>query len=413
MKMMVLNADAKSDLVIKPVEFDEELRLANDLMAKSHTQNYVTASNWFASYGASYPGFRREHTRIALMNGELAGALRLTTDTLCLGEARLKMGGLGWVTSAERHRHKGVCTQLMEDTLRYMSDHGYHVSMLFGIPNFYHRFGYVTVLADYSITMDALECTEVKGTGRLSRGVKPGDIPALQKIHAANDADVPCTLVRASAHFANRWDYFKDAIVLTNESGKVVGYLLSKVVDSALVVEEVGVSDGTVCGDVLEVCSTLAQEAIAGRIRFLLPPGHVMSRYLASFASVFETHRVREQGGMMTLVNIEETLESMVPEWERSVAERGVRDIRAEATLVVDGTSYRVRSTRGAIDVARAQGKNKLTLTLRDLSRLLTGYAFLDDVLSERRRLLTTDARDLLHAIFPKRDPYVWSFDHF
>lgn len=402
----------KSDFVVKPVEYEEELRLANDLMAKSHTPNYFTAKNWFSNHGEGYPGYRKEHTRIALRNGELAGALRLTTDTMRLGEARLKMGGLGWVTSAPRHRHKGVCTLLMEDSLRYMADHGYHVSMLFGIPNFYHRFGYVTVLADYSIVLDAFEAAANGATPR-HRPVKPGDIPALQKIHAANDAGVPCSLLRSSAHFSNRWDFFKDAIVFTNDSGKVVGYLQAREAGEEIVVEEVGVRDSTVFDDVLAACSHMAQESFAARIRFLVPPGHPISQFLTTYPSVHETRRVREQGGMMTCVNIGETLESMTPEWESRIAMSGVRDLRSEVTLMVDGVSYRIRSTRGAIDFAQAQGRNKLALTLRDLTRLLTGYTYLNDILDAERRLITTDARDLLQAIFPKRDPYVWSFDRF
>lgn len=79
------------------------------------------------------------------------GALHLTTDTIRIGEARLKMGGLGWVATSARHRKRGIGRKLIEDALAYMREHGYHVSMLFGIPNFYHRFGDASALIDYTI----------------------------------------------------------------------------------------------------------------------------------------------------------------------------------------------------------------------------------------------------------------------
>jgi hypothetical protein len=44
---------------------------------------------------------------------------------------------------------------------------------------------------------------------------------------------------------------------------------------------------------------------------------------------------------------------------------------------------------------------------------LVTGYRFLDDVLAQRRRILSPEARLLLAALFPKRTPYVWLLDRF
>ncbi|MDQ1257518.1 MAG: family N-acetyltransferase, partial [Candidatus Hydrogenedentes bacterium] len=75
-------------LAVRGVETDDELAAANDLMAKVHCSDYFYGMNWLKSFGAGYPGYLREHTRIALWNGELAGSLRLNTETIRIGEAR-------------------------------------------------------------------------------------------------------------------------------------------------------------------------------------------------------------------------------------------------------------------------------------------------------------------------------------
>ena len=86
----------KTENGVRAVATNEELRLANDLMAKSQSADYFSALRWLETSGAGYPGYVREHTRIALRGGEIAGALRLNTETIRLGEARLKTGGIGW-----------------------------------------------------------------------------------------------------------------------------------------------------------------------------------------------------------------------------------------------------------------------------------------------------------------------------
>ena len=222
-----LQSGDSADLVVRPLETDDELRLANDLMAKVHG-DYFSNLHWLETYGAGYPGFRREHTRIALWRGQLAGSLRLNTETIRLGEARLKMGGLCWVTTTPRHRRMGVCRALMFDTINYMKNHNYHVSMLFGIPNFYHQFGFSTTLADYAVVLDTLAVSLLFGAEFKVREAKPGDIAAVQRIHAANDTGVACSLLRSSAHMTNRWERCKGMRVLTTDQGKVVAYLVAR-----------------------------------------------------------------------------------------------------------------------------------------------------------------------------------------
>ncbi len=398
---------------VRAVRTAGELRLANDLMAKSHRPNYFNASQWFETCGAGYPGFLREHTRIALIGNEIAGALRLNTDTIRLGESRLKMGGLGWVTTAPRYRNSGVCTRLMEDALRYMREHRYHVSMLFGIPNFYHRFGYATTLADYAVTVDALELANVRGTGLRVRNAKPGDIPAIQKIHAANDSGVACSLLRSAAHLTNGWENFQRARVFTTARGKVVGYLSSREDRTQLLVREAGVIDPRTYADVLQLCAALAHEYCVGQIQFSIPPDDALARQLLAFKSTHETRFVREEGGMMRFVDLGEALESLIAEWEDLLTRSALLDAQCEVTLLVGGEPYRIRAHRGAIDIAQQSGRNKFSVTAEELIQLATGYAYIDGVLLAKRRLLTEEARRLLRALFPKRNPYVWTCDRF
>ena len=401
------------DLLIRGVDTDEELHLANDLIAKVHGGTYFEAMNWLETCGVTYPGFQREHTRIALSGGELAACLRLTTETIRLGEARLKMGGLGWVTTATRYRHKGVCRLLMLDTMQYMRTHRYHVSMLFGIPNFYHRFGFTTALTNHCIRIDVAEAALAIDNLTKLRMAKPGDLSAVQKIHSANDSDVACSIIRSAAHMTNRWDQLKQLRVLTNDNGKVLGYFLPRAAKDHLAVDELGVSDEAASRAALAACARLAKEEAVGAIHFMVPPSHPFARFLLQFRSCHEMQIVREEGGMMAFVNVGETLEHMIPEWESLLTASGARGYRTEFTLLVDRSPFRIRANRGAIDVAAGTGKNKLSLDSSEFMHILTGYRFVGDVVAKTRRMLTPEARELICALFPKRTPYVWPYDRY
>ena len=143
------------------------------------------------------------------------------------------------------------------------------------------------------------------------------------------------------------------------------------------------------------------------------PPSHPFLQLLLQYRSVHEMEITRSRGGMMSFVSLEETLESMIPEWESQLLQSSLCNQRIEVTLVVAHAAYRIRADRGAISIAPAAGPNKLSVTAAELMHLLTGYRYLDEVFNRKRRMITPDARAFLALLFPKRTPYVWNLDRF
>lgn len=400
------------DIAVKAVESTDELRRVNALFASVHMDDPSVAGRWLETCGVSYPHFQREHTRIAFLGRELVGGLRLNTDTIRIGEARLRMGGLGWVTTVEHHRGKGICTRLMKDAVDYMRGHGYHLSMLFGIPGFYHRWDYVTSLADYVAVVDVAEACRFQNPYRV-RMAKRGDIRAIQRLHNLCDTRTACSLLRTAAHISSKWDHEVRPHVLTDEQGKVLAYMYAETRDSHLAVLETGMLEPALCEALVATTANMAKREAVADIRFHGPPACAMARFLLGCRSRHETHLARNAGGMLALIDMAETLEMMIPEWEASLQRSAAAACRTEFTLFVKGVPYRVRTNRGAIDVARAAGKNKVSLTQADLVHLITGYRHPEDILFGERRLVSPDARDFFTTIFPKRTPYVWPFDRF
>ena len=404
---------ATSVLTVKAVEFEEELRLASTLMAQTYADETTFSSTWFQTNGASYPESDRAHTRIALCNGEVAGALRITEGTIRLGEARLRAGGLGWVATSPRYGRRGIQTILMQDAQRYMKLRGYHVSILFGVVDLFLGFGYAQALEEHTIELDTIEPPLALNRHLRVRPVKPGDIGALQKMYTENTCDVACSLLRSRAHFTNKWERFKSARVITNAKGKLQAYVLAHSGPSCLEVEEVGIANPALVADVYALCASMARKRCLSKVRYSIPSDHPFSRHFPRYENGEHASRQIGVAGMMAFVDIGETLESTIPEWESLLLQSVLRDVRCEVTIVIDRENYRIRVHRGAIDIARASGKNKFSVRETDFMQLLTGYTALDELYARQRRMISSEAQDLLRVLFPKRNPYVAPFDRF
>jgi len=405
---------SNSPIRVRPVITKDELRLATELMAKTHGQNYFSSMEWLERHGNLYPDFFMEHTRISHYQGELAGALRITTETLRIGEARLKMGGIGWVTTAPKFRNLGVATALMGDAIQYMRQHQYHISMLFGIPRFYHRFQYATSLSDYSIRVDVAEIPIPSNYENYRlRSVKPSDIQAIQRMHQEGDRFASCSILRSEAHITNKWEQFKHAHVIIDEDGAAVGYFLGKLRDTVYHIIEAGSQDSNVVPLVLAGCATTAKSILLRSLVIDLPPYHSISMYLKQFNALFEMKREHDRGGMLRFIEMEEAMESMIPEWEFRISESLLRELKIEITFLIKGVPFRLRSIRGAIDISSVNGYNKFSVTDEEFLHLVTGYLPFSEIYEESRRLISPSARLLLEALFPERNPYVYNFDRF
>lgn len=400
------------DLVVRAVRDDDELRAANGLMARGGRYDADRLRHWLDEAGRGYPGYERDHTRVAIRDGKLVGALRLFSETARLGEARLRVGGLGFLATAQ-DGGEPVTAALLANSLHYLRTHDYQLALTFAHSATCRRQGFVVGFPDYSIAMEAVDAACLLPGPYRVRAVKPGDIPVLQRLHGANDTGVACSLLRTQAHFRNRWSEWKDAVVLTDVEGRVMAYYLAQAVPKAFLVEEVGVENEDSCRCVLAAIAQAAARAGFSRLRLTAPPGHAFARFLRQYPSVHQMHITRSGGAAVALVNVGEALEGLIPEWEGLIARHAVRDDRAEFTLVVEGKSYRVRANRGAVDVAPQTGQNKLSLTLYELTALVVGVLGADDVLVHNPRLLRAEARELFYALFPKRVPFIWPRDRF
>ena len=393
-----------STVLIKGVETAEEQEAANDLMT-SALSGYAHPVGRLA---CQLPEYLREHMRCCFWTAMVSPEFIYTYRPH--GEAR-GHGGIGNVTTASGGNREAAL--LISDTMRYMKTRGYHLSMLFGIADFYHRWGFASVLPEYASVITLREADRATGPCIKERRMKPGDITAVLSLHNRGDADTSCSIIRSSAHFNNRWERWKEARILTDANGKVVASYLGRIAGEDYLIDELNATDTALFPAVLRACLNRARHEYAGRMRFNIPPSHAFAVFLTQYTTDHETHLYRNSNGMIASVNIEEVLECMTAEWESLLSASSMKDMAATVTLVIDNTPYRVRSHHGMIDVVPCPGENKFSISRLEFIQLISGYRHLEEIVASRRRALRAPAKSLLQVLFPKRTPYVWLLDRF
>ncbi len=411
-------------LEVRGAATPEERAQADDLIAKTQLVDYWVARRWLDTVGRDMPGFKLEHTRIAWVDGEMAGALRLITADLRIGKARWKTGGFGWVSTIPAFRNSGVCRALIEDTHAYMAANHYHAAQLFGIANFYHRFGYTVSLADHTIRLEVSSIADLQDTTLDIRPLREEHIPHLLRLHDLHEEKASCSMVRTAEDWKNQFrevrpvtplgaDWHR-AMGLFDGQGRLTAYFSPQTERDGLHIKEIGTESSSVHPALLQTCVNRAREQDKATIVFHLPPFHPFARFLEDFDSHHTTEHYRCREGMMILINPGAALTAMLPEWDAQLAESAARNRPASFTVQTGGLYWCIKSDGVRVTIhANEKCGPVAAIAGETLLRWTTGFAHVEDWLELHGQGWGANESALLRAIFPKRNPFVWPADHY
>ena len=75
-------------------------------------------------------------------DGEGVSRLDLFDLRMCVGATTVRCGGIGSVGTSRDHRLQGYSRLVLDAGIALMRSESYHISVLFGIPDYYQRFGF-------------------------------------------------------------------------------------------------------------------------------------------------------------------------------------------------------------------------------------------------------------------------------
>jgi len=358
-----------------------------------------------------------------LLDGEHVSGLTINDLQMHIGRAVVHMGGIGGVHTDQRHRLQGYSRRVCEYSNRYMFERGYDVSLLFGITDFYPKFGFVSCLPSYKLTLTtrtverALRQAARGRTPKVRLG-RPEDFPRVRALYNQEYACRTGSIFRTSRwkgfRMGSTWGSKTTTLVATVPGGRILAYAGVDDREDALTVFEVA-GDPRAYGALLRA---LAREAVAKRVEsmaFLLPPDDRFSLFSRRFGGTVTVNYPYTGGGMLRVINLATLFDKLSPELTARLQAVGFSGPRRTFLLRTDIGSVRVTAGPAVVRVGSPRRGKQAVVEMAQhwLSPLLFGFRTVAEVASEPGVRIPQALRGLLGVLFPLQWAHVSRADYF
>jgi len=347
------------------------------------------------------PGHYDWHTaRIGMMGDRLLTHFGVWNRRMRVGSAVVRVAGVGGVATDGAYRGRGYMDCTTKAALAAMRSAGYHLSILFGIPDFYRQYGYVRAwpLVVYTVALKDLP-TDRPGV-RLRR-FTPVARDDVGRLYNRAHKGLTGTVVRptyAEGTLAANAEGFR----WTDAAGRTRGYVVTEVRgDEFRCLEAAGHTDEILC-----VLAHLARRGVFREICFhTIHEQTPLMKRLRQGNCRAEVHYYRSFGAQVRIVNLPAALEAMQDELGRRLCAsplatwRGrlvIADGHETATLVMNRSHVRVETG----------GRSKHAIRGCDeVAQLLIGTDDPHATAAAAAMKLRGDAVHLAAVLFPRQDP--------
>ena len=355
---------------------------------------------------------------------EMLSQLGLREYQMRFGSAHLKLGGIDGVGTREEHRNKGYSRRVMEHTIAFMNEKGYDVSMLFGIPNFYHKFGYATVIPETYVEFDTKDVPTAASAYQVRR-FQTEDALKIVELYSANNAERTGTPLRTEIgwkEFSRRAGIVPDPYVVLNEADEVIGYFVCNndntkidAIDRNCTLVDIGFQDRTIFETIVHFLAHSVNYPSAERIRCAIPADHPFAIFCRRYGCRTNTYTPKDHMGMMRIINQSSTLKKITGELEKRLQRDAdisqwcgkiliSTDLGQDCLEIDRGNVAHTNSPADAFHLEMPQDK---------LIQLMMGRRSIEDIAIEPDVWVNVGIIPVLDTLFPLGHPHVWWSDRF
>jgi len=216
-----------SDFVVRAIQIDEIPRAA-DLVARvfsqSNSELRKSLSHQFTQIYPNRPNHYHRAYRGAFYKSKLVSFLYVHDFTLRYGRAALQVAAISAVCTDENYRGRGYAAAVIKDTLTYAAEQGAHMVLLYGIPDYFSRFGFSSVWPQYTLQAPTDIASGLTQSLQL-RIATPDDALVMRSLYNQHWG-ARITVERSSALWRWRLENSRgEAAVALDKRGRIHGYI--------------------------------------------------------------------------------------------------------------------------------------------------------------------------------------------
>lgn len=327
------------------------------------------------SYGASHYFFPRDYPHIwsrdtiqyenriiAKEDGRIVSHVGIFPLTAAVGDARVRIGGIGGVATLPEFRGKGYMRKLMNYSVRKMKEDKYAISILWGDRQRYGNFGYEVAgrMTMFELTQRSLETAKLSPVNIIRLEEKKELLKKISIIHRSE----PLHIERKERDYALIFSRPNLITVLGEKEGKFAYLSFYNHVRAPKNLVE--------CGGNLKILFPLIYAFLKNwdiksiQVPFPDFPTSMFSNLL-KVSSNWHTRPL----GMIKVLNLPETIESYAP-----IIEKRAQELRLKGELAVEIKEKREKVTLcldSQLTFKEGGPKERISLPEREMVRLLFG----------------------------------------
>src|SRR5918998_1792319 len=348
-----------------------------------------------------------EQVHIIEEDGEVrASTTVLPLESFVEGEPH-QMGGIAAVMVHPAYRRRGYAGELMRAVLRDMRERGVSLSLLSPFAHaFYRMFGYELATEAIEYRLKPADLPTSPEQAHL-RAYREEDLFSLMALYTAEAKEHRLCVRRSEGHSKKSLSRKGTDAAVYERNGGIEGYILYKISGwqdrdprRTLSVEEIVAATQRAREALLSFMAGL--DPLVFGIKLYTPRGEPLHPYLRSS----HVDAKIEPDQMLRLVDVEGAL--------------GYLERVPEAPLVLDISDDVIPENSGEYTVGDgkvfrgAEAAESVSLDVRQLAQLYPGYLSVRDL--ARHGLIKAsppEALELLEALFPQGDPWLYGPDHF
>jgi predicted N-acetyltransferase YhbS len=348
--------------------------------------------------------------------------------TIRIESALVRMDGIGGVGTAEEHRNRGYSRRVLQAAVEFMRTGDAALSTLYGIADFYPKFGYATLAPFHVIRLTAPDRIPDLPVGYTARPLTQSDIPELLRLYHQNTRRQVGPIERddasrSVARLTEAADQPDECRVVLREPDAIVGYLwrgskawwTSTREGDSLVLAEIVAENPAAAEAALGAARRWAIDVDKPDIQFTAPPDDPIATAAMFLNARFEAHHERDGDFMGRCLGLPKLFSALSPELTRRLraARTGARGL---LQIVTDEGSATLAVTPDDVSLASNEPTRAdfvVSMPQHELARLSFGGFAPHEILARLPEPPTEPAAELLSILFPRRHPYIYPMDWF